>query len=115
MTEGNFSAPAWLFSFVDLAFLMLIAMTQIGNSHGVDFDFGEIHVPRIHSQDSVALEHHSRSRWQLRVYPRIERDDRPYELSLSGPESAQGAAPSSSAPARLGRAELHTQTPEHET
>ena len=44
-------APAWLFSFVDLAFLMLIALTQLAGDVGADPpDLGEIVVPRIGEQ-----------------------------------------------------------------
>ena len=41
------SAPAWLFSFVDLAFLLLIAMTQMSADEMPEL--GEIVIPRIHA------------------------------------------------------------------
>ena len=61
MFQGEFSAPAWLFSFVDLAFLMLIAMTQLGDMRGYDLDLGEIVVPRIQSQEALSLPRDARA------------------------------------------------------
>jgi hypothetical protein len=63
--DGN--APSWLFSFVDLAFLMLIAMTQIANPGAVDL--GELIVPRIASEQTDAAPAAAREGWQLRVHP----------------------------------------------
>ena len=49
-------APAWLFSFVDLAFLLLIAMTQVGvESNGIAMELGEIVIPRIQSDATQDL------------------------------------------------------------
>ena len=46
MASGSETAPAWLFSFVDLAFLLLIALTQVGGGPRA-VDLGEIIVPRV--------------------------------------------------------------------
>jgi hypothetical protein len=64
-------APAWLFSFVDLAFLMLIAMTQLAGDVGAEPpDLGEIVVPRIGEQGAPGELSADASRaWQLRIYP----------------------------------------------
>ncbi len=64
-------APAWLFSFVDLAFLMLIAMTQVAGDVGAEPpDLGEIVVPRIGEQGAPGELNADASRaWQLRIYP----------------------------------------------
>ena len=63
---GN--APAWLFSFVDLAFLLMIAMTQLaGNPNAVDL--GEIVVPAIQSDATAKRLTGAADRWQVRVHP----------------------------------------------
>jgi hypothetical protein len=64
-------APAWLFSFVDLAFLMLIAMTQLAGDVGAEPpDLGEIVVPRIGEKGAPGELSADASRaWQLRIYP----------------------------------------------
>ena len=68
--EGTSSAPSWLFSFVDLAFLMLIAMTQIANPGALDL--GEMIVPRIANEATEALPAGAKEAWQLRVHPPVE-------------------------------------------
>ena len=72
------SAPAWLFSFVDLAFLLLLAMTQLGD-RDLPPELGEIALPRLHAQTSQELPPGAALRWQLRVYPAAD-GDRPFEL-----------------------------------
>ena len=81
MATQRAHAPAWLFSFVDLAFLLLIAMTQLGGNGapGVK-SLGEIVVPKIYGDSAADLPAGSRERWQLRVHPRGEGDDEPFEL-----------------------------------
>ena len=75
-------APAWLFSFVDLAFLLLIAMTQIGvDSNGVSLELGEILIPRIESEATRDLADCSAARWQLRVHPADPANTTPFELA----------------------------------
>lgn len=88
MTHGGSNAPSWLFSFVDLAFLLLIAMTQISESSPGP-DLGEMLVPRIRADASAALPPDAAARWQLRVHP--EAGERPFELLRSDHlESAPG-------------------------
>ena len=46
MSDGG-NAPSWLFSFVDLAFLLMIAMTQLTEDAPVEApNLGELVVPR---------------------------------------------------------------------
>ena len=72
-------APAWLFSFVDLAFLLLIAMTQLAEDAPVKApEFGELVVPRIESDDTAKLPGKAAERWQLRIHPTSELS--PFEL-----------------------------------
>ena len=82
--DGN--APAWLFSFVDLAFLMLIAMTQVA-SRATGPDLGEVLVPRLQTEASAELPSDARARWQLRVHP-PEVDTLPFELLRAADASA---------------------------
>ena len=65
--QGGGNAPSWLFSFVDLAFLMLIAMTQLANPGAIDL--GELIVPRIASEQTESAPVTAREGWQLRVHP----------------------------------------------
>ncbi len=79
------SAPVWLFSFVDLAFLLIIAMTQIGvESNGISLELGEILIPRIDSEATRKLPGGSAERWQLRVHPMDEARAQPFELTRPG-------------------------------
>ncbi len=61
-------APAWLFSFVDLAFLLLIAMTQIGGNPA-SLGLGEMPVPRVSGGAATELPAGAPQRWQLRIHP----------------------------------------------
>jgi len=88
MTTSNDTAPAWLFSFVDLAFLMIIAMTQVGGDRtGMGIELGEVIVPRIQAGATTNLPKRAPERWQLRVLPtdppaETDADRQPYELTL---------------------------------
>ncbi|MEM7408703.1 MAG: hypothetical protein AAF430_00535 [Myxococcota bacterium] len=74
---GN--APSWLFSFVDLAFLLLIAMTQLAEDAPVEAPvLGELVVPRIEQDATASLPSQAHERWQLRIHPPSE--EAPFEL-----------------------------------
>ena len=88
MANSSGNAPAWLFSFVDLAFLMLIAMTQVA-SRASGPDLGEVLVPRLQTEATEELPSNARARWQLRVHP-PEPDTLPFELVLAA--DATGAS-----------------------
>ena len=90
-------APVWLFSFVDLAFLLLIAMTQLDEGRELALELGEIVVPRIHAS-AEALPSAAAARWQLRIHPSGAGDGTetalPFELVLprgDGTEPEAGA------------------------
>ncbi len=91
MTTSNDSAPAWLFSFVDLAFLMIIAMTQVGGDRtGMGLELGEVIVPRIQAGATTDLPKKAPERWQLRVHPpqpepEAGAEPQPFELILPSP------------------------------
>jgi hypothetical protein len=90
---GN--APSWLFSFVDLAFLLLIAMTQLADDAQNQPDLGEIAVPRISSDATSDLPALASERWQLRIHPADSGSEGPFELVRGGePEGGRlgGAA-----------------------
>ena len=81
MQQTDGAAPAWLFSFVDLAFLMLIAMTQLAPDPGAKIpNLGEMIVPRVGAAASTEMGSGSAEVWQLRVHPPDEASLSPYEL-----------------------------------
>jgi|GEM_PF-5971665 len=88
----NAQAPAWLFSFVDLAFLLLIAMTQVSvESNGLNLDLGEIAVPKIDSEATENLTAGAAERWQVRIHAAALSEGLPYELVRVDPgKSAPG-------------------------
>ena len=93
MNHTDGSAPAWLFSFVDLAFLMLIAMTQLAPDPGARMpDLGEMIVPRIGETASTELATAAAESWQLRVHPPVADAVSPYELVrfIDGVSQADG-------------------------
>ena len=72
MLRHERNAPIWLFSFVDLAFLLLIAFTQIGPvpvAGPVLSAIGEIEIPRLETPARPTTGAQSANRWQLRVHP----------------------------------------------
>jgi len=82
MSAYTGNAPSWLFSFVDLAFLSLIAMTQItANAPEQTIDIGDMVVPRIGGEESTRdLAFDAPQAWQLRVYPRSDERSNPFAL-----------------------------------
>jgi len=86
-------APVWLFSFVDLAFLLLIAMTQLDEGRELAVELGEIVVPRIHAS-AEGMPSAAAVRWQLRVYPAEPEQPAttPFELVLPSAEESEEPA-----------------------
>lgn len=81
MQQTDGAAPAWLFSFVDLAFLMLIAMTQLAPDPGAKIpNLGEMIVPKVGAAASTEMGDSAAEVWQLRVHPPEEEATSPYEL-----------------------------------
>ena len=90
MSTQTDGAPFWLFSFVDLAFLVLLALTQLGSEDRMRaIDFGEIAVPRLHAGETSDLDREAPDRWQLRVHPPAD-DQAPYELIGPGEIAQEG-------------------------
>jgi hypothetical protein len=91
MSDSGGGAPSWLFSFVDLAFLMLIAMTQLAADPSDDRpDLGELVVPRIASESTSELPTGASRAWQLRVHPPGDDLGVPFELVPIGVAEAHG-------------------------
>ncbi len=87
--HGQLGGPTWLFSFIDLAFLMLIAMTQIAEPSGAKApELGEIMVPKISAESTGALPEAAALLWQLRVHPRPEPEAAPFEVAAAGAAAA---------------------------
>lgn len=99
-------APAWLFSFVDLAFLLLIAMTQIGSNPSGP-ELGEMVVPRVQAGAATDLPTGASEQWQLRVHPPDESQP-PFELlSPAGPTAGGPPERISAEALRVQLAALH--------
>jgi hypothetical protein len=79
--QSAHGAPVWLFSFVDLAFLLLIALTQLQSGKQMAIELGEIVVPKI-STEAEGMPSAAPVAWQLRVHPKDETqpDRAPFEL-----------------------------------
>jgi hypothetical protein len=84
-------APVWLFSFVDLAFLLLIAMTQLDEGRELALELGEIVVPKIHAS-AEGMPSSAAARWQLRVHPEDEQAASPFELTLPSADEEETPA-----------------------
>jgi hypothetical protein len=81
------SAPAWLFSFVDLAFLMLMALSQVSAMDAGRGTLGEMEVPRV-EEGSVDPARAPAAAYQLRVHPRAG-EAQPLELVAPGGEGTR--------------------------
>jgi hypothetical protein len=79
MSHNDSSSHAWLFSFVDLAFLLLMVMSQLADPNAGP-PLGEIVVPEINAPDARPVRVAARASWQLRVHP-PEEGVAPFELS----------------------------------
>jgi hypothetical protein len=89
MSDKSPGTPSWLFSFVDLAFLMLIAMTQLANDPGKQVpDLGEMLVPRISEKSTSDVSTDAARAWQLRIHPPDEPADERFELVRIQPDAA---------------------------
>lgn len=90
MKRRERSAPIWLFSFVDLAFLLLIAFTQlVPDPEKSAVEVAELELPRIERIVSTAAPALGGPVWQLRVQPLAGSDDpkirrAPFELIEPG-------------------------------
>ena len=67
MAVESANAPSWLFSFVDLAFLLLIAMTQLVVPDAPQL--GEILLPQVDRDSADSVSKGAGAAWQVRVHP----------------------------------------------
>lgn len=89
MSDRSTGAPSWLFSFVDLAFLMLIAMTQLADDPSKRApDLGEMVVPRISEKSAGDMSVGAARAWQLRIHPPSAALSERFELVLVDPGAA---------------------------
>ena len=89
MAASHSDTPAWLFSFVDLAFLILLAMTQLGTPDSAkSIDLGEIVVPKIGSDAGAQPMAESYTGVQVRVYPTGD-GQMPFEVVAPGAEPSR--------------------------
>ena len=94
MSDSQGGAPAWLFSFVDLAFLMLIAMTQLAADPTDErLDLGELVVPRISAESTTEMPTDAVRAFQLRIHPPGDAAQTPFELIAFGPGAEPAAEP----------------------
>jgi hypothetical protein len=70
VAASHSDTPAWLFSFVDLAFLILLAMTQVGSlDQEKGLDLGELLLPRVGEEAPAQPIEGKSNAPQVRVYP----------------------------------------------
>ena len=103
-------APVWLFSFVDLAFLLLIAMTQLDEGRELAVELGEIVVPRIHAS-AEGMPSAAAARWQLRVHPEDEAATSPFELVLPTADESEEPGRAARRRRRCARTSRRSRTP----
>ena len=84
------SAPAWLFSFVDLAFLLLMALVAFAPKDMGRGELGELVVPRL-EEGKIEPTRVSAAAYQLRIHPKVEGVS-PFELVAPGGEGTRMAA-----------------------
>lgn len=68
MLRSHGQAPTWLYSFVDLAFLMLIVFSQV-DIDARALELGEIEVPEVPANAARALPDDAEQRVLVRVHP----------------------------------------------
>lgn len=73
-----------MYSFVDLAFLLLIALSQLDINPRETVDLGEITIPRIATSAAAPLASDASERWQLSVHPPEPGIEGPFALSPVG-------------------------------
>lgn len=93
MSAKSGNAPAWLFSFLDLAFLILIAVLLTSDPTADDTpSLASIDLPEIQRSSTRALETEPGRQWQLRVYPRLSvEDSTAFSLSALGTRAGSAA------------------------
>ena len=81
MNRPTSKAPSWLFSFVDLSMLLLIALVQLDARGATQHvQLGNLILPAVATEQALPLKADAAHRWQLRVEPRHRRAEKVFEL-----------------------------------
>jgi hypothetical protein len=80
----------WLFSFTDLAFLLLISLSTLPSLEKVTIRFAEMNVPVVPDSRQLAPVEHLREVWELQVYPVSGKHPVPYRIVRGGLGSQSG-------------------------
>ncbi len=70
----------WLFSFADLAFLLLIAFTQASTIGKAPVNIGEMSIPKVVDSPDIASITQQKESYQIRVHRPSEDDPKPFQL-----------------------------------
>ena len=79
MKKGE-NSQVWLFSFADLAFLLLIAFTQTSTVGKKPVNIGEMTIPRVVKNDQVSAIEQSYESYQIRVLKPTIPESNPYQI-----------------------------------
>lgn len=80
----NKNGQTWLFSFTDLAFLLLISLSTIPVADSVTIRFSEMDVPVVPESNQLGALGQLREVWELQVHPISEDYPVPYKLARFG-------------------------------
>ncbi|MEZ4599165.1 MAG: hypothetical protein R2940_05185 [Syntrophotaleaceae bacterium] len=86
------SNNSWLFSFTDLAFLLLISLSVIPSADSINIRFAEMNVPVVPDSTQLAPMQHLREVWELQVYPVTDEHPVPYRIIRGGVGNRPDAA-----------------------
>lgn len=80
----NKNGQTWLFSFTDLAFLLLISLSTIPAADSVTIRFSEMDVPVVPESQRLDALGPMTEVWELQVHPVSEEHPVPYKIMRSG-------------------------------
>lgn len=89
MKKNN--GQTWLFSFTDLAFLLLISLSTIPVADSVTIRFSEMDVPVVPESQNLGSLGQLREVWELQVHPVSEEHPVPYKIIRFGLGAQSGA------------------------
>ncbi len=72
----------WLFSFADLAFLLLIAFTQASTIGKTPVNIGEMKIPKVVDSPDIASLNQQKESYQLRVHRPSQDKPNPFQIVL---------------------------------
>jgi hypothetical protein len=80
----NKNGQTWLFSFTDLAFLLLISLSTIPVADSVTIRFSEMDVPVVPESNQLGALGQLKEVWELQVHPVSDEFLVPYKIMRSG-------------------------------